>query len=169
MSEEWFKRRFKDIWELNFSGNINYSRYSDESDLLFGDNTIENFNYNLFLNNILTLSKKKNLIAFVIFRYNSPFEDFASQRTNGLFRSDIGLRKTYSKFSLSLFFNDIFNSYNRNITEFRTFQSGLVNSVTKDELTQSISLNLRYNFGNNKLKQLKEKKIGNQDIKNRID
>lgn len=160
---------FNDVWELNFSGNLNYSRYMDDSTLISGDNSIENFNFNLFLNNIFVLSEKKKFVGFLTFRYNSRFEDFASQRTNGLFRNDLGLRKSYNNLSLSVFFSDIFNTYNRTMTAFRSFQAGPASQVIQDELTQSVAVNIQYTFGNDSLRRIKNKKIGNQDIKNRID
>ena len=158
---------FKGLWEMNFSTSLNFLRFKDETDNLL-ESKINNVNYNINVNNVLYLSKEKGLLAFITLRYDSPIENVAYKRENALFKSDLGIKKTFNNLSATLYFSDIFNSYGETRTQYRSNLVQISNQQIRNEYTRSISLSLNYSFGNSKLKKLKNKKIANDKIKKRI-
>ncbi|WP_452225615.1 outer membrane beta-barrel protein [Lacinutrix chionoecetis] len=158
---------FKEFWEMNFSSNLNFLSFKDETNNL-SQSKINNINYNFNVNNVFYLSKNKGLLAFTIFRYNSPIENVAFERENALFKTDIGLKKTYDNFSATLYISDIFNTYGESRIRYRSNLVQLSNQQIRNEFTQSISLSLNYSFGNSKLRKIKNKKIANDELKSRL-
>lgn len=104
----------------------------------------------------------------MITRYASPIEDVSYKRTNPLFKMDIGLRKSFKNWNISLFLNDVLNTYNLRNTEYRSNLIQNLNQIESNQYTQSISLSLNYSFGNNKVKKIRNKTIANDAIKKRI-
>jgi len=158
---------FNNFWEINLSTTLNYSNYLDKVGYL-AERSLDNFNYNLSLNNVLYLSKEKKMLAFVIFRYYSPIKDIFYERENVLFKNDIGFRKAFQNLNLMLYLSDIFNSYAVSRTIYQSNQVQLSNKLIQNNYTRSVSLSLNYNFGNNKLKIVRNKRSANEEIKNRI-
>mgnify|MGYP003667461206 CR=1 FL=1 len=161
--QNWFNR----LWEMNFSSSLNFLSFRDETNNL-SQSKINNFNYNIDINNVFYLSKKSGLLAFAIFRYYSPIENVAFERENALFKSDLGIKKTFNNLSATLYFSDVFNTYGKSKVQYRSNLVQLFNQQIRNEFTQSISLSLNYSFGNSNLKRIKNKKIANDEMKNRL-
>ncbi len=162
------QRWFNNFWEMSFSTSLNIYKYNDKSENLLDNSRFNSFNYNISMNNVFYISKEKKMLAFAVLKYNSPFEDISTKRENALFKSDIGFRKTWEKINLTIYLSDIFNTYGSSTTTYHSNQAQLSNQLIKKDYTRSISLSLRYSFGNTKLKTLKNKKSANQDLKKRI-
>lgn len=158
---------FDDIWELNCSTALNYSTYQNKSDYL-ETKQLSNFNYNVSINNNIYISNKNKIVGFCILRYFSPIRDLLYERENVLFKTDIGLRKTIKNYNFTLYLSDIFNTYNETFTNYNPNKTLITNRIIQNNYTRSISLNINYFFGNNKLKTIKNKKIANDELKNRI-
>ena len=163
MRQNWFNG----IWRMDFSGSLNFLSFRDQTNNLL-ESKINNVNYNFTINNTLFLSNKKGIFAFIILRYNSPIENVAFERENALFRTDIGLKKTYNNLSFNLYFGDIFNTYNETRTKYRSNLVQLSNRQIRNQFTRSVSLSVNYSFGNSKLKRIKNKKIANDELKDRL-
>ena len=158
---------FKGLLNTNFSTSLNYTSFKDETGNIL-ENNITNFNYNVYLNNFLRLSDKRKISAFINMRYISPSNEVAFKIVRPLFNTDIGLKKSFKNLSVLVYFSDIFNSYNQSKIEYRRNQIQLFNRVVKNEYTRSVSISLNYNFGNSNLKQIKRKKIANDELKKRL-
>ncbi|WP_340203317.1 outer membrane beta-barrel protein [Ascidiimonas sp. W6] len=158
---------FKGLWRMDFSGSLNFLSFRDQTNNLL-DSKINNVNYNITMNNTLFLSDKKGLMAFVILRYYSPIENVAFERENALFKTDLGLKKTFKNLSLNLYLSDIFNTYNETRIKYRSNLVQLFNRQIRNEFTRSISLSVNYSFGNSRLKRIERKKIANDELKNRL-
>ncbi len=159
----------KEFWDVNISANINYSKYmvkSEESLLVIKN--ISNVNYNFSANNTYYLSTKKKWLGFILLKYYSPVENISSSRKNVLFSTDIGLRKTINNLSLSLYLTDIFKTNSISTILYQSNAAFLYNNVSQNNYTRSISLNVRYSFGNKKLNVIKNKNSANEEMKNRI-
>jgi len=159
---------FNNFWEMNLSTNLNILKYNDKSKNLLGNSKFNSFNYNISMNNVFYISKEKKMLAFAILNFNSPLEGISSKRENALFKSDIGFRKSWKRINLTIYLSDIFNTYGSSTNTYRSNQAQLSNQLIKKNYTRSVSLSLRYSFGNTKLKTLKNKKSANQDLKKRI-
>jgi hypothetical protein len=156
---------FKGFWEMNFSANFNLAYYNNN--IILG-NDLTNFNYNFSINNVFNISREKKWLAFATIRYNSPIQDFAYRRENVLFKTDLGLKKTFNAFSATLYLSDIFNTYGKSKITYRSNQIQLFNQIVQKNYTRSISLSINYSFGNNRLNTIKNKKSANEELKNRI-
>ena len=158
---------FKRLWRMDFSGSLNFLSFRDETNNLL-DSRINNVNYNITMNNTLFLSNKKGWMSFIILRYYSPIENVAFERENALFKTDIGLKKSYNNLTFNLYMSDIFNTYNETRVKYRSNLVQLFNRQVRNEFTRSISLSVNYSFGNTRLKRLKRKKIANDELKKRL-
>jgi hypothetical protein len=156
---------FKGFWEMNFSANFNLAYYNNN--IILG-NDLTNFNYNFSINNVFNISREKKWLAFATIRYNSPIQDFAYRRENVLFKTDLGLKKTFNAFSATLYLSDIFNTDGKSKITYRSNQIQLFNQIVQKNYTRSISLSINYSFGNNRLNTIKNKKSANEELKNRI-
>lgn len=159
---------FSNFWEMNFSANLNFAYYNNNEESIINGNNVKNFNYNFSINNVFNISKEKKWVAFAIFRYYSPIQDFAYKRENILFKTDLGVKKTINNFNITLYISDIFNTYGKSRITYRSNQVQLLNELVQKNYTQSFSLSLSYNFGNNRLNTIKNKKSANEELKNRI-
>lgn len=155
------------LWEMNLSSSLNFLSFKDETNNL-SQTRVNNFNYLFNLNNTLFLTKNKDLLLFITFRYSSPIENVSFKRENPLFKSDLGIKKTFNNFSMTLYASDIFNSYNESRIQYKSNLAHQFNQQIRTQLTQSISMSLTYNFGNSNLNKIKNKKIANDELKNRL-
>jgi hypothetical protein len=160
---------FKGFWDMNLSANLNYDTYSvNRQGNLLLTTSKKNLNYNFSINNTYHLSNRSKWIAFAFFKYNSPVENISYRRENVLFSTDIGVRKTFNNISLGLFLSDLFNTSAKSTTSFQSSAAYLYNRVIQNDYTRSIAVNVRYLFGNKKIKGLANKNVANDDIKSRI-
>jgi hypothetical protein len=163
------QKLFKNFMEMNFSSTINLSTYRVETNKdVLSLSSVSNINYNFSINNTYYLSTKKKWLAFSLLKYYSPIEDISLTRKNVLFSTDFGFRKTIDNLSLSLYFTDIFNTYGKTQTLYHANAAYLYNQMDQNNFNRSVSLNIRYFFGNNKLNLIKNKNIANEELKKRI-
>lgn len=159
----------KQFWDGSISMNVNYSNYREQTQAaLFYTKDIRNLNYNLMWNNTFYISNKGKWIGFAIFKYYSLVKNIAYERINGLFSADLGLRKTIKNFSGTLYLSDVFNTNGRSKLVYNPNPAFSYNYLNQNSYTQRIALSIRYSFGNNKLRQNKNKKSANEEIQNRI-
>ncbi len=159
----------KKVWSGSISANLNYSTFRiKEQDALFYTKDLSNVNYNAVWNNTIYISEKGKWVGFATFRYYSPVKNIVYKRENSLFATDLGVRKTIKNFSISLFLSDLFNTNGRSKLLYIPNPAYSYNFLDQKTYTQSIAVNIRYSFGNNKLRVNKSKSSANEDIKNRI-
>ena len=72
-----------------------------------------------------------------------------------LFKTDLGIKKTFNSFNINFYLSDIFNTYGKSKIIYRGNQIQISNQLIQKNYTRSISLSLSYNFGNNKLNTIK--------------
>lgn len=153
--------------EVNLSAIMNYNSYYDHSGYI-NNRVINNLNYTFLMNDVIYISREKKLLAFTILRYNSPIKDIFFERSNVLFKTDLGVKKTFNSLNISFYVSDIFNSYGKSVIHYRGNTSLLNNKFNQNTYTRSISLSLNYNFGNNKIKEIRNKRSANEELRNRL-
>lgn len=141
-----------------------YNSYNGKADEEIINNS--GFEGNIKMNNTISISKKKGLTTFLNFNYATASVYDIGEGSKGKPRGNlsIGFRKTVQQFTLTLTGSDLLKtSANRSIINSRY-------AVTHNNNywdTRSVQLNMRYNFGNNKLKKNKQKENAVQEIINR--
>ncbi|MFT4092031.1 MAG: outer membrane beta-barrel family protein [Niabella sp.] len=159
----------KKVWNASVSMNINYSTYKIKNqEALFYTKTLNNLNYNFMWNNTFYISNKGKWLGFALFKYYSPGKNISYKRENSLFSADFGCRKVIKNFSLSLYVTDVLNTNGKSKNMYFPNSSYTYNYLIQKSYTRSIALNIRYTFGNNKLRLNKSKNSANEEIKNRI-
>ncbi len=153
----------KKIWNASLSANVNYTRYISRH-----TGRLANLHYNLVWNNTLHISGKGNWLAFALFKYYSAFKNMACQRENALFSADAGIRKTISNFSATLYLADIFNTNGKSLMRYHPNPAYAYHYQEERYYTRTVSLSLRYAFGNNQLKLNKNKNAANEEMRSRI-
>ncbi|WP_413666689.1 TonB-dependent receptor domain-containing protein [Mucilaginibacter sp. Mucisp86] len=161
---------FNGFWNLNLSAVLNYDHYSlnEGSTVISSEKEVENWNYTISSNNTLFLSKKRQLFGFVTLQYVSPTNNISVKTESSLFLTQLGIRKNFNAISLSLFVSDPFNTNGRTTSLAHPNRAYAFNELRQNNYTRSASISLRYTFGNNKLKSVKNKNSANEDIKRRL-
>lgn len=142
----------KSFWKLNLFGAGEYQEnYFMGTDNILYKNDV--FFYNTNVSTQITLDKAKTWDLNVSYVYNSKtiqgsFDISSSQRTNVI----INKKMFDKKLEAGLVFNDIFRTDKNTISTRYADQ----NQYFKDYRdTQYVSINLKYNFGNQKVKDAK--------------
>ncbi len=142
----------KPFWKLNLFGMGEYQEnYFMGTDQILYKNDV--FFYNANVSTQITLDKAKNWDLNVSYVYNSKtiqgsFDISSSQRTNVI----INKKMFDKKLEAGLVFNDIFRT-DRNTISTRYADQNQYFKDYRD--TQSVMINLKYNFGNQKVKDAK--------------
>lgn len=138
-----------------------YNSYKGKAE----EEVIENsgFSANLKMNNTIQLNKKKGWSAFLNANYLTAtvFELAEGSKSKPRGSLNIGFRKVVNQFVFTLSGNDILQTMaNRSLLNSRYAITNLNNYWD----TQNIQLNVRYNFGNTKLKKNKPQENAAQEV-----
>ncbi len=156
----------KNLWDVNFTPSIIFNQYIINDKL--GISPVKNnLSTSVFFDNYLYLSKKAKWTLFVTFQYNSPRHDVSIQTLNGTSTIDLQVRKTINSLSFAFFINDIYNGASVLNTKLTPNSLIATNSTTVNSFNRSVSLRVRYSFGNSKLKAAKGRSSANEEIKRR--
>lgn len=115
-------------------------------------------------NNTLQLNSKKNLFLGANFFY------IGSQILNigtlsPISSLDLSLKKIWNDWTFNLQFRDVLN---QNVVTIKDLQSnGNYNNVYNDQFNRSVELSITYNFGNKKVKKIREIKDASSEAKSR--
>lgn len=156
----------KDFWDSQITPTIDYSLY--KSNIPQVKLSLNNFNYNFLFDNTIYFSKIKKWTGFVTFTYTSKVADISGSQINNTSHLDLGIKKVFNNYISLLFFaNDIYKG--NSIIKYYATPNALLTSnyFYQNNYTQSFTLVLRIKFGNSNLKQNREHKIANDELKNR--
>lgn len=164
--------------DFSFVGNFSIGKFVQSSLTLTGsynsykgkaeEEIINNSGFagNLKMNNTINISKKKGIATFLNFNYFTAAVYDIGEGSRGKPYSNltIGFRKTAKQFTITLTGSDILKTSANKSTINSRYASTYNNNYWD---TRSIQLNIRYNFGNNKLQRNKPKENAAQEIINR--
>ncbi|MEE1943734.1 outer membrane beta-barrel family protein [Pedobacter sp. KR3-3] len=144
---------------LTLAGN--YTRYKGQA----ADELIDNsgFSGSVKMNNSIILSQKGQFSAFVNLNYLAPVVADIGEGSRGKARGDLGIgfRKTVRQFVFTLSGADLLKtSANKSIINSRY----VITNNNNYWDARSVSFNIRYNFGNSKLKKNKPTENAAQEI-----
>lgn len=174
----WLNYGTGDIADLAFVGNFVVGRLIKSSTTLSGsymsyngkagDEVIDNsgFRGNFKMNTTINIAEKRGLTAYVNFFYITPRISDIGERSRFKGRSDltIGFRKKINQFEFTLSGADLLKS-SANKSEVNSKYATVYNNNYFD--ARSVSFNIRYNFGNSKVKKNKTNESAAKEISDR--
>lgn len=157
---------FKNFWEFNITPSYNYNKYNGTS--IEVPVNIINHSFNLYFDNYIYISKKKQWTGFVTFRYGSPSKDVSGSRLNSISSVDLEVKKVIKKFTINLILSDVYNGSSKE--KYNLFSNYLLseNRLNTNDYRRAFVFKVRYNFGNNRLSTTKNRASANDDIRQRI-
>lgn len=155
----------KNVWEIYFTPSFNYSLYNASNPLIASRKV--NYSFSIYYDNYIYLTKKRDWMAFLTFKLNSPVRTISQSTSNYISSLDFEVKKTIKRFSYYIIFTDLYNG--SSLT--RNFQ--LPNPVATEQFSEtntynrSILFKVKYNFGNNKLRVNRVHQTANEEIRKR--
>ncbi len=166
------KSFFKQYWSTNFNIGIQYNKNkgSLSMDPTTGDifptytNDISSTSLLIQMNNNITLDKKKTWFLGV----NGFYMD-KQQIELGLLKDlmslDLNLKKIWNNWTFAVDVRDVLRT---NVVEIEDYQAnGNYNYIKNDQYRRGVMVSLTYNFGNNKVKKVRDIESASDAIKNR--
>ena len=166
------KSFFKQYWSTNFNIGIQYNKNkgSLSMDPTTGDifptytNDISSTSLLIQMNNNITLDKKKTWFLGV----NGFYMD-KQQIELGLLKDlmslDLNLKKIWNNWTFAVDVRDVLRT---NVVEIEDYQAnGNYNYIKNDQFRRGVMVSLTYNFGNNKVKKVRDIESASDAIKNR--
>ena len=166
------KSFFKQYWSTNFNIGIQYNKNkgSLSMDPTTGDifptytNDISSTSLLIQMNNNITLDKKKTWFLGV----NGFYMD-KQQNELGLLKDlmslDLNLKKIWNNWTFAVDVRDVLRT---NVVEIEDYQAnGNYNYIKNDQYRRGVMVSLTYNFGNNKVKKVRDIESASDAIKNR--
>jgi len=155
----------KNVWDISVTPYANLGSFTGtvESTKL----NVTNTNFNLIYDNVFNLSTKNAWTAFLTFKYFGKKEDIAGNTLNATSLLELELKKTFKNLSFYLILSDLYNG--TSVVKQEHFTNFLLaeNYSEINNYNRSISLRIRYNFGNNAVKGNKNRNSANEDIRKR--
>jgi hemolysin activation/secretion protein len=136
----------------NFTASFDYI-YSDSKGYYNDYNmSFSNNSYSFKLKNQILLSQSKNLNMSFVYGYKSSNKTIYGN-LNNLHSLELEFTKSYKDFNFSL------NAFDILRTDLKISESKeMYNFYKKIDYFKNYSIGIRYNFGNNKVKKIEEKK-----------
>ena len=166
------KSFFKQYWSTNFNIGIQYNKNkgSLSMDPTTGDifptytNDISSTSLQIQMNNNIRLDKKKTWFLGV----NGFYVD-KQQIELGLLKDlmslDLNLKKIWNNWTFAVDVRDVLRT---NVVEIEDYQAnGNYNYIKNDQYRRGVMVSLTYNFGNNKVKKVRDIESASDAIKNR--
>ena len=166
------KNFFKQAWTTNFNIGVqhNINKGSLSVDPTTGDifptyvNNNSSTSFVIQTNNNIRLDKKKTWFAGINYFYVDKQQIELGMLKN-LSSLDLNLKKIWNDWTFTVNVNDVFRT---NIVEIEDMQSnGNYNVVNQDGYRQSVGASIVYNFGNKKVKKIRDIENASDEIKNR--
>ncbi|EJL76100.1 outer membrane beta-barrel family protein [Chryseobacterium populi] len=115
-------------------------------------------------NNTIRLDKKKTWFFGINYFYVDKQQIELGMLKN-LMSLDLSIKKNWNDWTFALNVNDVLRT---NIVEIEDYQaSGNYNFVRNDQYRRGMTLSITYNFGNQKVKKIRDIEAASDDIKNR--
>lgn len=115
-------------------------------------------------NNTIRLDKKKTWFLGINYFYVDKQQIELGMLKN-LMSLDLSIKKNWNDWTFALNVNDVLRT---NIVEIEDYQaSGNYNFVRNDQYRRGMTLSITYNFGNQKVKKIRDIEAASDDIKNR--
>ena len=115
-------------------------------------------------NNTIRLDKEKTWFAGVNFFYIDK-QQIDLGTLNNLASLDISIKKLWNNWTFSVNATDILRTYKIEISD--TQKNGSYNNVNINEFRRGVTASVVYNFGNNKVKKIRNIETAVDDIKGR--
>lgn len=166
------KSFFKGILTTNTSVGLQRAKVDAflDTDPITGDKfdpfTIDTATNSVFFqtNNTLRLSSKKDWYLGVNF-FHVGAQILNIGTLQPLSSLDMNIKKIWNDWTFNL---QVFDVLKTNVVKVKDLQSnGNYNNVTNDNFNQSVQLSITYNFGNKKVKKIRDIKDANTDAKSR--
>lgn len=166
------KTFFKGALTSNFNIGLQHNRNNGSltTDPITGDvfptysNSINSTSLLIQTNNTLRLDKKKTWFLGINYFYVDRQQIELGQLDN-LMSLDLNLRKSWKSWTFALELRDILRTNIVTITDYQ--QNGNFNYIDQDRYNRSVRLNLTYNFGNQKVKKIRNIEGADKEIKTR--
>ncbi|WKS95547.1 outer membrane beta-barrel family protein [Riemerella columbina] len=169
MQKAFFNNRWMNSLTLTgihkkFSGQVDTDPISQEKFEPYVVSRTSNF-WVLSIDNQVALNSSKNLWLDVDYFWVSP-QDIELGRLKAIQNLSLALRKNWNNWTFKVAANDIFST-NSNINITNEQANGYYNNVQQYTYEREFSVSITYNFGNKKLKKVKEVESANSDIQSR--
>ncbi len=166
------KSFFKGILTTNFNVGVqhNINDGSLSVDPITGDvfplyeNKNSSTSFVVQTNNNIRLDQKKTWFLGANYFYINK-QQIELGTLDGLMRLDLNLKKVWNQWTFSLGVDDVFNSYMIKIEDYQ--KNGNYNYVDQNQYKRGVKLTIVYNFGNQKVKKVRDIDSADKDIKNR--
>lgn len=166
------KSLFKKYWTTNFNIGAQHYIYkgSISIDPTSGDQfpTYENFKKSTSLviqtNNTIQLDKAKTWFAGLNFFFVDK-QQIELGQLDAIYSLDLSIKKIWNQWTFGVNLNDILNTNKVRVSDVQT--NGNYNYVSNQMYNRSATVNIVYNFGNQKVQKIRNIKNASDDIKNR--
>lgn len=152
----------KNIWDISNTLTYGYvTNKSNTEDIKFKNSQSR---YSFYTNNIFTISQKARWILNLSYYFSSSYYSGSTKfkATNAF---NFRLQKRFNNFSGAVFVDDIFSQRQSRALQNR---EDLLSYVQHDYGSRRYGITLTYNFGNQKVKDIRSKKSGINEIKGRM-
>lgn len=151
-----------DFWNIN--SQVNLFLLSQSTTYLNDQLSYDKINLYVNINNQLFIDKKKGIYSELNFFYNSPKQVFLNQ-SEAYYYFDFGLRKSFSKGSFGLNLFDIFKTIPYTVrVRYNNQNSDFKNNYESRFLRVSFT----YKIGKQTIKDKKNRQLGNNEEKSRL-
>lgn len=168
MQKSFFKGYLTSNFNVGVQRNVNYG--SLDMDPLTGDifplyeNHIKSNSFVLQTNNNIRLDKNKTWFLGVNYFYVDK-QRLDLGELKSLMSLDLNVKKIWDQWTFSLGLNDALKT---NLVEIEDYQqNGNYNYINQNRYNQSLELTIVYNFGNQKVKKVRDIDSADKDIKSR--
>ena len=166
------KSFFKGYLSSNFNVGIQHNRNNGSlnQDPLTGDifplyeNRRNSISFTVQTSNNLQLDKKKTWFLGVNYFYVDK-QTIELGELGKLMSLDFTVKKLWNNWTFSLDLDDVLNTQLISITDNQA--NGNFNNISQERYTRGVKLTMVYNFGNQKVKKMRDIDSADKDIKNR--
>lgn len=166
------KSFFKGYLSSNFNIGVQHNRNNGSlnQDPLTGElfplyeNTRNSTSFVVQTNNNLQLDKKKTWFLGVNYFYVDK-QTIELGELGRLMSLDFTVKKVWNNWTFSVDLDDVLNTQLINISDNQA--NGNFNNISQERYTRGVKLTMVYNFGNQKLKKVRDIDSADKDIKNR--
>ncbi len=166
------KSFFKGYLSSNFNIGVQHNRNNGSlnQDPLTGElfplyeNTRNSTSFVVQTNNNLQLDKKKTWFLGVNYFYIDK-QTIELGELGRLMSLDFTVKKVWNNWTFSVDLDDVLNTQLINISDNQA--NGNFNNISQERYTRGVKLTMVYNFGNQKLKKVRDIDSADKDIKNR--
>ncbi len=168
MQKSFFKGYLSSNFNVGLQRNINNG--SLNTDPLTGDifplyeNHQKSTSFVLQTNNNLQLDKKKTWFLGANYFYVDQ-QQIELGKLQSLMSLDLSLKKLWNQWTFSLGVNDVLNTNKIIIEDYQ--DNGNYNYINQNQYNQAVELTIVYNFGNQKVKKVRDIDSADKDIKTR--